>query len=246
MEALRRIQDAEEPLNEVLTRVADTAVRAILDADAVTVTVLSGDGDARTAALTDEQMVALDRQQYESGRGPCLEAARRGTPVRVVVDVDGHRWPEFVTAAHTLGVRAALSAPLILGDVGAGGELVGSLNVYSRTRSAFDSFDQELMRLFTVAASMAVTNAHRWQQSRDTVSQLQQALTSRSDIDQAKGVLQLLYALDADQAFAMLVKRSQNRNVKLRTVANEILDALRRTDQASGSAERIKTIMKTS
>jgi GAF domain-containing protein len=122
--------------------------------------------------------------------------------------------------------------------------LVGSLNVYSRTRSAFDSFDEELMRLFTVAASMAITNARRWEQARDTVSQLERALTSRSDIDQAKGVLRLLYDLDAEQAFAMLVKRSQERNVKLRAVAGEILDALRRTDNATAPvAERIDTII---
>jgi hypothetical protein len=50
MESLRVIQDTEEPLDEVLTRVADTA----LNADAVTVTVLSGDGGARTAAATDD------------------------------------------------------------------------------------------------------------------------------------------------------------------------------------------------
>jgi GAF domain-containing protein len=247
VESLRGIQGAEEPLDEVLARVAETAVQATLNADAVSITVLSPDGDARTAAFTDEQMVAVDRQQYESGRGPCLDAARQRTPVRVVIDADEHRWPEFASAARTHGVRASLSVPLIVGDVGDGGELVGSLNVYSRTRSAFDSFDEGLMRLFTVAASMAITNARRWEQSRDTVSQLERALTSRSDIDQAKGVLRMLYDLDADQAFAMLVKRSQDRNVKLRTMATEILDALRRTDTDTGlgSAERIDTIINT-
>ncbi|MEU0498772.1 GAF and ANTAR domain-containing protein [Mycobacterium sp. NPDC006124] len=244
MEALRRIQDAEEPLDEVLTRVAGTALKAILDADAVTVTVLADDGTARTSAFTDEGMVDVDRRQYESGSGPCLEAARRRTPIRVVVDVETDRWPEFAAAAQSHGVRATLSAPLLVGDAGADGEMVGSLNVYSRTRSAFDSFDEELVRLFTVAASMAITNAHRWQQSRDTVSQLERALSSRSTIDQAKGVLRLLYDLDADEAFAMLVKQSQERNVKLYTVAAGILDAVRRTDQTSDAAQRVDTILR--
>ncbi|MCV7423476.1 GAF and ANTAR domain-containing protein [Mycobacterium yunnanensis] len=243
VEALRRLQDAEEPLDEVLTRVAETAVKAILDADAVTITVLPKDGDAHTAAFTDEQMVEVDTRQYESGRGPCLEAARRRMPVRVVVDVEEDRWPEFVAAAKAHGVRATLSAPLLVGDVGADREMVGSLNVYSRTTSAFDSFDEELVRLFTVAASMAITNAQRWQQTRDTVSQLERALSSRSIIDQAKGVLRLLYDLDADEAFAMLVKQSQDRNVKLYTVAEDILEALRRKDSETGAAQRVDTAM---
>lgn len=246
MEALRRVQETEEPLDEVLTRVAETAVKAILDADAVTVTVLPHDGDARTAAFTDEQMVDVDGRQYESGRGPCLEAARRRTPVRVVVDVEEDRWPEFVAVAKAHGVRATLSAPLLVGDAGADREMVGSLNVYSRTRSAFDSFDEELVRLFTVAASMAITNAQRWQQSRDTVSQLERALGSRSVIDQAKGVLRVLYDLDADEAFAMLVKQSQDRNVKLYTVAAEILEALRRNDPDTGAAQRVDAAIKDS
>jgi GAF domain-containing protein len=122
--------------------------------------------------------------------------------------------------------------------------LVGSLNVYSQTRSAFDSFDEELMRLFTVAASMAITNARAWEQARDTVSQLERALTSRSEIDQAKGVLRLLYDVDADQAFAILAKQSQNDNVKLRDVARNILDALHRIDDgAPSAATRVDTII---
>lgn len=100
------------------------------------------------------------------------------------------------------------------------------------------------MGLFTVAASMAITNARRWEQSRATVAQLERALTSRTDIDQAKGVLRLLYDVDAERAFAMLVTRSQERNVKLRVVASEILDAMRRTDDAAVSAAtRIDTII---
>jgi GAF domain-containing protein len=244
MESLRRIHGGEEPLDGVLARVAGTALSAVLDADAVTVTVLSADGGARTAAYTDEQMLAVDAQQYSSGRGPCLDAARQRTPVRVVIDTDEQRWPEYVAAARAQGVRSSLSAPLIAGEVGADGELVGSLNVYSQTRSAFDSFDEELMRLFTVAASMAITNARAWEQARDTVSQLERALTSRSEIDQAKGVLRLLYDVDADQAFAILAKQSQNDNVKLRDVARNILDALHRIDDgAPSAATRVDTII---
>ena len=42
-------------------------------------------------------------------------------------------------------------------------ELVGSLNIYSYTASAFDPFDEALMRLFSVTAGQAITNARRWQ-----------------------------------------------------------------------------------
>ena len=107
-----------------------------------------------------------------------------------------HRWPEFVEAAQRAGIRASLSVPLLIAGVDEEQELVGSLNIYSHTATAFDPFDAELMRLYTVAAGQAISNAGRWQNSRETVTQLERALLSRSDIDMAKGALIALHGCD--------------------------------------------------
>jgi len=166
-------------------------------------------------------------QQYASGRGPCLEAAWQRTPVRAVISAEHQRWPEFVGAAGRVGIRASLSVPLLVGGLDEEQELVGSLNVYSYTASAFDPFDEGLMRLYTVAAGQAITNAGRWQRSRETVTQLEQALTSRTDIDMAKGALMALHGCDPDEAFARLVDESQRHNIKLRDVALELIARLK-------------------
>jgi GAF domain-containing protein len=145
------------------------------------------------------------------------------------MESDDARWPEFVAASRGEGILATLSIPLIVGPLSPGAEentLVGSLNVYSLNAAAFDPFDEVLMSLFATSASQAITNARRWQQSRETVAQLQAALVSRSDIDQAKGVLRALHGCSADEAFAMLVQRSQDDNVKLTTVAAQLLDSV--------------------
>src|SRR6478752_8474347 len=166
-----------------LARLVTTAA-AIEDADAVSITVLSWP-DAHTAAATNEQALELDLHQYESGRGPCLEAAWQRTPVRAVIGEAHQRWPEFVEAAQRAGIRASLSVPLLIAGLDKEQELVGSLNIYSYTATAFDPFDAQLMRLYTVAAGQAIGNASRWQNSRETVTQLEKALLSRSDIDMA-------------------------------------------------------------
>jgi GAF domain-containing protein len=227
VESLYVLFDAEEPLDDVLLRVARTAASAIPNAAAVTVTELA-QPEPRTAACTEEEALRLDAAQYSSGRGPCLEAAQRRVPVRVATNGDDPRWPEFLAATREQGVRASLSVPLILDptDADSEGELVGSLNIYSRSADAFDPFDEELMRLYTVAASNAITNARRWQESRKTVAQLERALTSRTDIDQAKGVLRALHGDTADEAFQRLVDESQARNVKLVTVARELIESV--------------------
>src|SRR6478609_3130545 len=150
IEGLRDLFAAEEPLDDIAARVAETAVAAIPHADAVSITVLSWP-DARTAASTHERALELDLHQYASGRGPCLEAAWQRAPVRAVIGEAHHRWPEFVEGAQRVGIRASLSVPLLIAGLDREQELVGSLNIYSQTESAFDPFDAELMRLYSVA-----------------------------------------------------------------------------------------------
>jgi hypothetical protein len=225
VEGLRDLFAAEEPLDDVAKRVAETALAAIPHADVISITVLSWP-DSRTAACTDDEALPLDNEQYGSGRGPCLEAALQRTPLRAVIDEEQRRWPEFVDAAQRAGVRASLSVPLLIAGVDSEQELVGSLNIYSHTATAFDEFDTELMRLYSVAAGQAISNSSRWQKARETVAQLETALTSRSDIDMAKGALMALHGCDARVAFAKLEDESQRRNIKLRDVARERLNRM--------------------
>ena len=49
----------------------------------------------------------------------------------------------------------------------------------------------------------------------------------RAVIEQAKGMLMLVYGLDADPAFDLLKWRSQKSNVKLRQLAQELIDEFR-------------------
>ena len=226
IEGLRDLFAAEEPLDVIAARVAETAVAAIPNADAISITVLTWP-DARTAASTHECALELDHKQYASARGPCLEAAWQRTPVRAVIGEEHQRWPEFVETAERLGIRASLSVPLLIAGVGEEQELVGSLNIYSHIATAFDPFDAALMRLYTVAAGQAISNAGRWQNSRETVTQLETALLSRSDIDMAKGALIALHGCDPGEAFARLVDESQRRNIKLRDIALEILQRMK-------------------
>ncbi|MET0896599.1 MAG: GAF and ANTAR domain-containing protein [Mycobacterium sp.] len=226
IEGLRDLFAAEEHLDLIAARVADTAVAAIPNADSVSITVLDWPA-ARTAASTDARAVDLDDQQYAAGRGPCLESAMSRTPVRTKISESHERWPEFAETAQRIGVRASLSLPLVVSNLDEKQELVGSLNIYSVTASAFDPFDEGLMRLYTVAAGQAITNAGRWQNSRATVTQLEQGLISRSDIDMAKGALIAVHGCDPQEAFAKLVSESQRRNIKVRDVAVELLARLR-------------------
>ncbi|HET8599729.1 MAG TPA: ANTAR domain-containing protein, partial [Segeticoccus sp.] len=62
--------------------------------------------------------------------------------------------------------------------------------------------------------------------------QLQEALTSRATIDQAKGMLMLRCACGPEEAFALLKRASQNTNVRLAHVAAAMVHQARNGEAA--------------
>jgi GAF domain-containing protein len=127
-------------LEETLQRVADLAASTVEHADMTAITLLVDD-QPTTAVFTDERAPEIDRAQYASGSGPCLDAFRDGEVRRIESTGDEERWPEFSTAAH--GVRSVLSLPLV-----AAGEGVGALNLYSGIESGFDDEDEATATAF--------------------------------------------------------------------------------------------------
>ena len=91
---LRSTLNTDAHLDSMLQRLAETAVKALPDADAVSVTVLSADGP-RTAASTADYLSAIDDAQHSADRGPCVDAARTMSSVRSKVGDHDDKWPEF-------------------------------------------------------------------------------------------------------------------------------------------------------
>lgn len=214
----------EEPLPEVLQRVVELAVAAVPGCTGAGVTLVE-DGRPSTAAHTDEQVLAVDRHQYDVDDGPCLDAIRNRVVHRVDCEEADQRWPDFAERARSLGVRSFLAAPLVAGE-----RAVGSLNLYSAHPHGFDALDDVLVQLFCGQASVAVANARLYGRAVALNEQLQQALEGRAVIEQAKGVLMARHGVDADGAFEQLRSWSQQRNHKLRDVAAEVVGSAAKQD----------------
>jgi AmiR/NasT family two-component response regulator len=65
---------------------------------------------------------------------------------------------------------------------------------------------------------------HLYQAQGQMADQLQTAMQSRAVIEQAKGVLMGQRRCQADEAFNILIKLSQDSNKKLREVAQALID----------------------
>jgi GAF domain-containing protein len=101
---------------------------------------------------------------------------------------------------------------------------IGALNMYSRRKGGFTEDDETTAQQFAVHAAVVLVNADAYWDARDLSERLDQAMQTRSVIEQAKGMLMAVQRCSADEAFELLVKASQRENVKLREIARRLVD----------------------
>jgi hypothetical protein len=234
--ALERLSEAlsrEDDLRKLMHQVCEQVVHAVPGVDEATVTLLDS-GTPFTAASTSDLVIRLDGVQYASGAGPCLDAAATSQVVRATITEAQELWPAFGSESHAAGMGSFLSAPLTVDN-----EHSGAINGYSRQGHGFHELDAPLLALYTTAVETALRSHSMYLRAYRLAAQLRSALQSRAVIDQAKGVLMAVHAIPAEEAFRLLVHRSQRENVKLHTLAERfIADLIRNsgpTEAGSGA-----------
>jgi GAF domain-containing protein len=218
-EELSKLVLGEQSLTAVLQRVAELAKTVIPDVHEVSVTLLKDHQSAETMVFTGDLAHQLDERQYDAGFGPCMDAAMTGTTIAVSNADPATPYPEFSRVSLRAGVSHSLSVGLPVPQ-----RIVGALNMYATSDEGFDDDAVLLAETFAEYAAVAVANAHLYSSTASLVTQMQAALQSRSGIEQAKGVIMGRNRCSADEAFNILVTESQARNLKLRTLAQNIVD----------------------
>ncbi|GAA3395797.1 GAF and ANTAR domain-containing protein [Cryptosporangium minutisporangium] len=208
----------QDDLVGTLQEITRIAARIVPGTDAVSITTFQ-DGRPTAVAFSDEWAKELDELQFDEREGPCLDATRTGNLFRMQDLEADTRWPAYTERATRHGARSAVSIPLH-SEVGN----FGAMNLYSRTPDAFTGEAVALAQVLAGQAGHASLVAAAFFRHRDLAEQLREAIRSRSVIDQAMGVLMAQRKITADAAFGLLRDASQHRNVKLRLVAQEVVD----------------------
>jgi hypothetical protein len=193
---------------ESLQAVIDMAVRSG-PCEKASITALGPRRSVTTIACSDELVLRADQLQYQLNEGPCLDAVWTDG-IYVVPDLlaDG-RWPRWAPKARELGIGASFSVHLFTDT------RLGSLNLYSEASRRFDDNDIENARVVAAHASVVVAY------TRD-VHNLTRAADSRNLIGQAQGILMGRYRIPAPTAFAALRRYSQQNNVKLHALSEQL------------------------
>lgn len=173
------------------------------------------------AAASGERAKALDELQNRFGDGPCL-AALRSQRTLLVQDLerDG-RWPEYARAAAASGVRSVLAVPLLLD-----GQARAVLNLYAGSLGGFSGADVDTVEGFAIIAARSLRLALVVAQLRESKEDLTAAMRSRTIIDIAIGAVMAQNRCTKSEAFEILVRASNARNIKLKDIAAAVVDSV--------------------
>ena len=205
-------------LESTLQATVDLAVETIDGCDYAGIFVMDGDAIS-TPVHSDPFVIEIDALQHRAGEGPCLDTIAGAGTFYSGELVEDSRWPRFGTLANSMGIRSALAISLSANGVPA------ALNLYARYPQAFGVVDRSNGDVLATLAGIAMSSSEALSTEERRVSDLRAGLISREVIGQAQGILMEREQITSEQAFDILRRASQRLNIKLRDVAQNLVDS---------------------
>lgn len=194
-----------------LEEVVRVASEIIHGCDLVGISIVHS-GGIDTQAGSGETLNRIDELQFALKEGPCFDALRMHEVVHSRDLANDERWPRWgPLVAKEVGAASIVSYRLYTTR-----DTLGAMNLYSLKPDAFD--DDDINNGQALATHVGVALA-----ASQNAANLQTAISTRTLIGRAEGILMERFGMPPDQAFAVLRRVSQRRNVKLNRVAEELV-----------------------
>jgi GAF domain-containing protein len=210
--------------------------RRLLGADAAGVMLVARPDELGILASTSDDVRALESFEVHVAEGPSIDAYRTGSTV-VAADLaacaDGSvdRWSRFGPHAVQSGFLAVSAVPMWVRRT-----RIGVLSLFHHVPRTLPERDLALAERLADIASIGILSARRVQEERELAEQLQRALVSRIDIEQAKGTLAERLDIDVDEAFTAMRDHARSQRRHLSDVAHDILSGRIDGDEFAATA----------
>jgi hypothetical protein len=181
---------------------------------------VTGDGGAGVVvASSDAQAQAIGDAGFSSGEGPGRDAFDQARPVLMSQLLeDGYaRWPGFVSAVRSSGIRACFSLPLHVGAV-----RLGVLDLYRRQVGGLEPPQVSLALTFADLATERLLDP-RPESPGGLDARLLDAIDRSSEIHQAQGMVMVDLGVDLAEAMALMRAHAFASDLSLLDVAREVL-----------------------
>jgi len=191
----------------------------LLDVDSAGILLANADGELEVVASTNEANTLVEIMQLDANAGPCLESFRTRAVVSVPdIDVDSDRWPDFAAIAGAQGIHSVYAIPLRLRQT-----TIGTLNLMREQRGEINRYDIRAAQALADVATIGILQERTIRDASTIRDQLQQALSSRIVIEQAKGVVAETAKVSMDTAFERIRSHARKHQTPLSEVARQLV-----------------------
>jgi transcriptional regulator with GAF, ATPase, and Fis domain len=192
----------------------------LLDVDSAGILLANQDNGLEVVASTSEANELIEIMQLDANEGPCMECFRTAVVVSVPnIETDVWRWPEFGQVAREQGVHSIYAIPLRLRET-----TIGTLNLMRDTVGELNRHDIRAAQALADVATIGILHERTIREGSEVRDQLQNALSSRIIIEQAKGVVAETRDITTEEAFQLIRNHSRSNNEPLREVAQRVVD----------------------
>ena len=202
---------------DVLYELTEHAVE-VLAATSAGVSLGDADGVLKFVTASSEAAAELERLQQDSQQGPCHHAYQTASTVLFANIADSGDWPLYRSKCEEVGLHAVAGIPLTTGD-----RRLGAMNIYQNEPRNWTDDDVAAARVLADVATSYVVHASELAQAQRINEQLQQALSSRIVIEQAKGVIAGERGIPVDDAFELLRKHARRNSASISLVAEAVV-----------------------
>jgi hypothetical protein len=155
--------------------------------------------------------------QHAIGEGPALQALS-ASELQVADDTSDVDHPPFFQIPASLGFASILSVPLKIGTAG-----FAALNFYAQPVAFFTVERQRIASVFAEQVGTSVEMRVRLTRYQELTVNMRSAMESRTTIDTAIGIIISQNQCTQEEAFAILRRASNSRQIKLRDVAKNLV-----------------------
>jgi len=194
----------------------------LLGADTAGVVVRVGDQGLELLAATSHKAIELELYQVQLHSGPCVDTLESGARVSATGEAAlRDRWPDFGRAMSAARLQTVHASPMSWHE-----RVFGGLNLFWSTSKTLSEDEADLAQAFADISTLALMQSPATDDPIAISTRLLAALQGRVVIERAKGVLAQTEAIEMDEAFALLVQRSEETSRPLAEVAREVLEQI--------------------
>jgi GAF domain-containing protein len=216
LQQLAEVLQTQQTLGGALAGLAETATTSVPGCDAASIAI-SIEGRPATAAMTARIALELDMVQYDTNEGPCLTTFATAKSLRLDLSEADEVFPHFAVAARKRGVRGVLSVPATWG-----GDLVATLNLYSRT-GPFDKSAAGVATVLAAQVAIAVSRSPEFAAARAVVEGAQRDAEDQAEVGLATGLLMVSQGCTVEQAEGLLREAAEHDAQTILQIAQRII-----------------------